>query len=122
MYRITVNDYFSSAHMLRGYKGKCEKLHGHNWKVEIEIEGEELDDIGLLIDFKDIKKILADSIEFLDHKLINDIEPFDKINPSSEQISKFLHERIGNMLPEKINIVKTSIWESENSKASYFDK
>ena len=122
MYRITVYDYFSSAHQLVGYKGKCEEVHGHNWKVEIQVEGEDLDNTGMLIDFKDIKTILKDAIEEFDHKMLNDIPPFDKINPSSELLAKHLHEKISNMIPEGLILVRTSVWESENSKATYYIK
>jgi 6-pyruvoyltetrahydropterin/6-carboxytetrahydropterin synthase len=122
MYRLTVYDYFSSAHQLRGYKGKCEDLHGHNWKVEIEIESEELDDIGMLMDFKDVKKLLKEMVDELDHKMLNDIEPFTDINPSSELVAKYIHETISGRLPEGIDLARTSIWESENSKATYYIK
>ncbi len=120
MYRLTVYDYFSSAHQLRGYKGKCEELHGHNWKVEIQIESEELDDIGMLMDFKDVKKMLKVMIDELDHKMLNDLEPFKEINPSSELVAKYIHETISGRLPEGINLRQTSVWESENSKATYY--
>ncbi len=121
MYRITVYDYFSSAHQLRGYKGKCEELHGHNWKVEIQVEGENLDDVGLLIDFKDIKTILKNAIEELDHKMLNEIRPFNELNPSSELIAKYIHEKIDRLLPDEIKLAQTSIWESENSKCTYYE-
>ncbi len=119
MYRITVCDYFSSAHQLRGYKGKCENLHGHNWKIEIEVQGTELDNVGMLIDFKIIKELLKDSLAHLDHKMLNDIPPFDKINPSSELLAKYLFEKISVILPVSIRLSHVSVWESENSKATY---
>ena len=122
MYKITINDYFSSAHQLRGYKGKCEALHGHNWKVEIQIEGDKLDDVGLLIDFKDIKTILKNMVDELDHKMLNEIKPFDEINPSSELLAKYIHEKMSDRLPAEINLLETSVWESENSKATYYLK
>jgi 6-pyruvoyltetrahydropterin/6-carboxytetrahydropterin synthase len=121
MYRISVYDYFSSAHQLKGYEGKCEEIHGHNWKVEIEVEGKGLDTIGMLIDFKDLKNILKDVIDELDHKMLNDIEAFKDINPSSELIARFIHNRIKGELPPGVDILSTSVWESENSKAIYFE-
>lgn len=120
MHKITVNDYFSSAHQLRGYKGKCEDLHGHNWKVEIDVIGPDLDEIGMLIDFKIIKEILKNAITGLDHTMLNNLSPFDKINPSSENLAKFLYEKISKLLPTAIKLSAISIWESENSKATYY--
>jgi 6-pyruvoyltetrahydropterin/6-carboxytetrahydropterin synthase len=122
MHRITVYDYFSSAHQLRGYKGKCEELHGHNWKVEIQIESEELDNLGMLMDFKDVKKLLKEMVDELDHKMLNDLEPFKNVNPSSENVSKYIHETISKRLPEGISLAQTSVWESENSKTTYYIK
>jgi len=84
MYRLEVEDHFSSAHQLRGYKGKCENLHGHNWKVVLSVQGEVLDNLGLLIDFTEIKEILKGILGDLDHKNLNDTLPFDSTNPSSE--------------------------------------
>lgn len=121
MYRISVYDYFSSAHQLKGYEGKCEEIHGHNWKVEIEVQGDDLDTIGILIDFKELKNILKDVIDELDHKMLNDIEAFKDINPSSELIARYIHYRIKEKLPSGVEIRATSVWESENSKAIYFE-
>jgi 6-pyruvoyltetrahydropterin/6-carboxytetrahydropterin synthase len=122
MHRITVYDYFSSAHQLRGYKGKCEELHGHNWKVEIQIESEDLDNLGMLMDFKDVKKLLKEMVDELDHKMLNDLEPFKKVNPSSENVAKYIYETLSQRLPEGIDLVQTSVWESENSKTTYYIK
>ena len=121
MYRISVYDYFSSAHQLVGYEGKCEEVHGHNWKVEIELEGNELDDVGMLIDFKEAKSLLKEIIEELDHKMLNNLKPFKEINPSSENVSRFVFYRIKEKLPEGVKIISTAIWESERSKAIYFE-
>ena len=80
MYTVRVRSHFSSAHNLRGYKGKCEALHGHNWRVETEVSSEKLDDIGMVIDFKELKKNLSDIVSGLDHKYLNDIEEFKQDN------------------------------------------
>jgi 6-pyruvoyltetrahydropterin/6-carboxytetrahydropterin synthase len=119
MFRISVYDYFSSAHQLKGYEGKCEEIHGHNWKVEIEVEGNELDKVGMLIDFKELKNILKGVIDELDHKMLNDLEAFKEINPSSEIIARYIHGRVKGELPLGVDILSTSVWESENSKARY---
>jgi len=121
MYVVTVEDSFSSAHSLRGYEGKCENLHGHNWKVVVSIKGEKLNNIGILIDFKDIKSILKSVLSELDHKSLNDIPPFDKINPSAENISFFIFSKIKEKLPNNLKIQKVEVWESANSFATYYE-
>ncbi len=120
MYTISVYDYFSSAHQLRGYKGKCEELHGHNWKVEVKISGRKLDDIGLLVDFTVVKEILKKNLDELDHKFLNQVPPFDTMNPSSENLARHLFEKISPALPEGTSLTAVSVWESERSKATYY--
>ena len=121
MYRLSVYDYFSSAHQLVGYEGKCEELHGHNWKVEIEIEGNEIDNIGMLMDFKILKSMLKEILDEMDHKFLNNLEQFKDTNPSSEFIAKYVFNQIKVQLPKVVKITSTSIWESERSRAVYFE-
>lgn len=119
MYQLDVEDWFSSAHQLRGYKGKCENLHGHNWKVKLSISGEELDEIGMLMDFTVVKKILKEIMTNLDHKFLNEVKPFDKINPTSELIAKYIAEEVGVLLPQGVKVAKVVVWESEKCSATY---
>ena len=122
MYKLTVEDTFSSAHQLRGYKGKCENLHGHNWKTVLSIQGEELDETGLLIDFHILKKILKEILSQLDHKNVNDVYPFTEINPSSENISKFIAKAVSIKLEEinkDILVESVTVWESESSRCTF---
>jgi 6-pyruvoyltetrahydropterin/6-carboxytetrahydropterin synthase len=122
MYILTVEDKFSSAHQLRGYKGKCENIHGHNWKVVLSVKGKDLNNIGLLIDFNDLKSILKKVTEMLDHKNINDVPPFEKLNPSSENIAKFISEKIQKELKESfpgVSVDSVTVWESDTSRCSY---
>ena len=121
MYRISVHDFFSSAHQLKGYRGKCEAVHGHNWKVDIEVQGETLNDIGLLMDFTDLKKILKSAIDPLDHVLLNEVEGFRDKNPSSELIARHVYNRVKDILPEDIEIAMVTVWESVSAKAIYFE-
>jgi len=116
MYRIKVRESFSSAHNLRGYKGKCEDLHGHNWKVEVDIEDYDLDKIGMVIDFKIIKSKLRKILEKLDHKYLNKIPYFKKINPTSENIAKYIYDQ---MKEQRINPASVTVWESDTSLATY---
>jgi len=116
MYTILVKDKFSSAHNLRNYNGKCENIHGHTFKVELYLEFEKLNNIGIAIDFKDVKKILKEELNLLDHLYINQISYFDKINPTAENIAEFLYKKIVIKLPE---LKEVFVWESENARASY---
>jgi 6-pyruvoyltetrahydropterin/6-carboxytetrahydropterin synthase len=98
-------------------------VHGHNWKVEVFVKSKELNDIGLAIDFKDLKKITKNILSELDHKNLNEIPPFDKINPSSENIARFLFNRIKKEIKvPSVTVSKISVWESHNSVASYFEE
>ncbi len=120
MFELKVEEYLAAAHNLRGYEGECEKLHGHNWKIEVVVRATKLNDIGLAIDFKDLKKALNGILDELDHKYLNEIPPFDKINPSSENIAKYIFERLDKDLKSfGINIYKVTAWESEKACASY---
>jgi len=123
MFILTVEDSFSSAHQLMGYKGKCENLHGHNWKIAASVKGERLDRIGILVDFHEIKRILKSIIGELDHKNLNDIPPFNETNPTSENIAKYIYEKFTDALGENNENVKLesiTVWESETSKCTYF--
>src|SRR5207248_4368219 len=92
MFQVSVEESFSAGHALRGYKGKCENPHGHNYRVRVTLEGPQLDSIGLLYDFTHLKRILRELIGGMDHKFLNDQAPFDQLNPSAENIAKFLYD------------------------------
>ena len=120
MFRLKVIDYFSAAHNLINYKGKCEELHGHNWKIEIIVEGKKLDKAGMLIDFKILKKFLKEILEVLDHKYLNELDFFKDKSPSSENIAKFIYENMNDKLNDfNIKLAEVRCWESINSCAIY---
>ena len=119
MFELKICDTFAASHQLKGYKGKCESLHGHNWKVEVTVKGAQLNDIGLLVDFKELKKILASVIEKLDHKHLNDIKPFVDVNPSSENLSEYIYKEFKTLLPSGINIASVTVWESDTAGATF---
>ncbi len=122
MWVLKVRDSFSGAHFLRNYEGKCENLHGHNWLVEVEVEGDRLDEkTGILIDFKVIKGFLKDILEVLDHRLLNDLEAFRDVNPSAENIARFIYEEMKVRLSSypNVRVRAVTVWESENSCATY---
>lgn len=120
-FEIMIERNFSSAHQLRGYKGKCENLHGHNYKVEIFARGRELDNIGLLIDFGDLKHAADEIVNYLDHRNINELPPFDEeLNPSAENLARYFLERIGDSVgDERVQVYKVRVYETPTSVATY---
>ena len=120
MYRLMIKTSFAAAHNLINYQGDCENLHGHNWRVEVFVAAKELDKAGLGIDFKILKKQTNSLLDELDHKYLNDLTPFINDSPSSENISRYLFERLSETLNnENITVEKINVWESENACASY---
>lgn len=120
MYHLTIHTHFAAAHNLLNYDGDCENLHGHNWKIEVTVATENLDDAGLGIDFKILKKKTNKIMDYLDHKYLNDLEPFVKNSPSSENISKFIYDELVKELAGKdVSVEKITVWESDNACASY---
>jgi len=122
MYELMVETQFAAAHQLRGYKGKCENLHGHNWRVQVMVSAERLNEIGLGIDFHELKNITNDAISALDHSVLNDIFPFTEINPSSENIAKWLYDTIGKKINGRnVSVSSITVWESETASATYYE-
>ena len=120
MYTIKIKTHFSSAHFLREYKGKCENLHGHNWQVETIVERFELDRLGMVMDFGNLKSLVSQVMESLDHCTINDIEYFKQHNPSSENIACYIFEQLKNKIVEAgCRLVEVRVWETDNSCAFY---
>ncbi len=123
MYEILIKGDFSSAHNLVGYKGKCEALHGHSWKVEAMFEKEALNEIGISVDFTLLKAKLKIILKKLDHTYLNKIDVFKKQNPSAENIAKFIYAGLKTSVKEKGLFLKSvSVWESETACATYFEK
>ncbi len=122
MYELTVEVGFSAAHQLRGYKGKCEHMHGHNWKVQISVITERLNEIDIAIDFRDLKKIANEVILPLDHAFLNDIFPFTEKNPSSENIAKWIYDSIKKRINnDGVRVTAVTVWESDTVSASYYE-
>ncbi len=122
MYELKIVSQFAAAHQLREFEGGCENLHGHNWKVEVYISGKNLEKNGLLIDFRLIKEATKKALEKLDHKFLNELEPFTDINPSSENIARNLFESISRELNnEVVRVIRVTAWESDSACASYFE-
>ncbi len=122
MYELKVVSFFSGAHSLRGYQGKCESLHGHNWKVEVVIEKDSLNDTGLVLDFKELKQKTEGIIEELDHKVLNQIEFFQNDNPSSENIARYIYKKVVSVLKENnCKTKRVTVWEQRDYSASYYE-
>ena len=121
MFEVMIERNFSSAHQLRGYKGKCENLHGHNYKIEIYARGRELDNIGLLVDFVELKEAADEIVAYLDHKNINELPPFDEeLNPSAENLARFILERVAARVgDDRVRIHKVRCFETPTSVATY---
>jgi len=117
-YKISVTKYFSAAHNLRNFKGKCEKLHGHNWQVRVYAGGNKLNRTGMLIDFSQLKAILDLILSRLDHAYLNEIAPFNKINPTAENIAGYIFDAVKKRTGSAATITEVEVWESESSCAS----
>jgi 6-pyruvoyltetrahydropterin/6-carboxytetrahydropterin synthase len=121
LFEVMIERNFSSAHQLRGYKGKCENLHGHNYKIEIFARGRELDHIGLLVDFGELKTAADDIVQYLDHRNINELPPFDaELNPSAENLARYILERVAARVgDERVQVYKVRCYETPTSVATY---
>ncbi len=119
MYKITITKSFSAAHALK-IGGKCEDLHGHNFKVDVTVEGRTLNDEGILIDFRDLKKWTAEVLEEMDHKYLNDLPPFAGGCATSEHVARYIYRNIQKMLKRRsVRVSEVTVWESDNSRVSY---
>jgi len=121
MFEVTVEQTFAAGHALRNYKGKCENVHGHNFKVQVVIAGEKLDETGLLVDFLDVKAAMRAIIERLDHVFLNDVPPFDVKNPSAENIAEYFFVEIARLLKASVpvSVREVKVWETDIQSATY---
>jgi 6-pyruvoyltetrahydropterin/6-carboxytetrahydropterin synthase len=124
MFEVSIEETFAAGHALRGYRGKCENVHGHNYKVQATFEGEQLDSIGLLVDFVLIKRLMNATVDRLDHQFLNDLPPFDVQNPSAENMAKYFYDEISKELEKAsleipVRVAQIKIWETDTSIAAY---
>jgi len=122
MFEVSVDAAFAAAHSLRGYQGKCEDLHGHNYRVRLVVSGKELDKIGLLQDFTVLKRVLRGIVDKLDHKHLNELPPFDRINPSAENLARFIHDEMARQLAGQLgeaSLASVTVWETDTAAATY---
>ncbi|MDR3745994.1 MAG: 6-carboxytetrahydropterin synthase QueD [Acidobacteriaceae bacterium] len=125
MFEITVEAGFSSGHYLRNYRGKCENPHGHNYRVLVTLSGEELDETGLLLDFKLLKTLLRPVVDRLDHQMINELEPFIELNPSAENLARYFYQQTARQLEEmthgRVLVKDCTLFETDTSFARYYE-
>lgn len=125
MFEVTVEAGFSSGHYLRNYRGKCENPHGHNYKVFVTLVGEELDEAGLLLDFKLLKQVMRPVVDYLDHQMINDLEPFTTVNPSAENLARYFYQETEKQLREmtagRVKVKDCTLYETDTSFARYYE-
>ena len=120
MFEVTIEASFSAAHRLRHYRGKCENLHGHNWKVAVSVVSDKLNKSGMAIDFQELKELTWKVLKKMDHRFLNDLPEFKKVNPTSENIAKFLYGKLKGAVERRgVKLHRVKIWESEGSSVSY---
>lgn len=123
MYEISRDTSFSGAHSLREYQGKCESVHGHNWKVRAYVAAAELDRLGMVVDFKILAREMEDLVNRFDHKDLNSVHPFDKINPSSENMAKYIYDEMSKKLNDgRVKVTRVMVWETDPSCAIYYEE
>ncbi|MFH1941351.1 MAG: 6-carboxytetrahydropterin synthase QueD [bacterium] len=122
MYKIFIETHFAASHQLHGYDGPCRALHGHTWKVRVQVTTNRINEIGISFDFKELKTLTESVICRLDHKHINEIPPFDKENPTAENLSRFIFQELKKKLPDHARMSHVTIWESDNYAVSYSEK
>ena len=119
MHELVVETDFAAAHNIRAYGGNCERLHGHNWKVRVVLRARRLDRLGMVMDFREVKKRLTEVLAALDHQYLNEIAPFRKVNPTTENISQYIAKHLAKRLRKGVSVSKVTVWESEHCAAAY---
>ena len=119
MYELIVESEFSAAHRLREYRGACEKLHGHNYRVELVVASEKLGALGMVADFRELKRLLQEAAEQYDHAYLNDLAEFRKQNPTAENVARVLFEECSRRMPRGVRVRSVTVWESPRCGARY---
>jgi 6-pyruvoyltetrahydropterin/6-carboxytetrahydropterin synthase len=115
MFRARVIQTFSAAHRLREYQGDCERLHGHNYRVEVVVQSPTLDSIGIVMDFRELKVLLKEALDRLDHQYLNDLDPFRELNPSAENIARHLFSSLAPLMKKPVELAEVVVWENDTS-------
>jgi len=121
MFEVTIEESFAAGHALRNYRGKCENVHGHNYRCQVTIEGGQLDEIGLLVDFVELKRVVHSVLDRMDHQWLNDFPPFDVLNPSAENMARYIYQQVneGIKTREGVRLANVRLWETDTAHATY---
>jgi 6-pyruvoyltetrahydropterin/6-carboxytetrahydropterin synthase len=121
MFEVTIEETFAAGHALRNYKGKCENVHGHNYRCQVTMAGRDLDSIGLLVDFVELKKVVHGVLDRLDHQWLNEFPPFDVLNPSAENMAKYIYDQVSDGLQAQkgARVTTVKLWETDTASATY---
>ena len=121
MFEVTIEQTFAAGHALRNYHGKCENVHGHNYRCQVTMAGDQLDPAGLLVDFVELKKAVQSVINRMDHQWLNDFPPFDSLNPSAENMAKYIYDEVLKTIPQApgVRLESVRLWETDTSYATY---
>lgn len=119
MWDLSIKGHFDAAHALVGYPGECSKLHGHTWDIEVTVRGSELDSVGIVYDFKTLKDDLAAVLDPLDHAYLNEVPPFDTLNPTAENLSKHIYNELKTRVGQGVTVVEVAVWESPVARIAY---
>lgn len=120
MFEVSVDYSFAAGHALRGYRGKCENVHGHNYKIRVSVQGEKLNSIGLLMDFVQLRATVKGLVEPFDHRFLNDLEPFKDTNPSAENLARYLGDELQRKIEgDGLSVSNVTVWETDTTSASY---
>jgi 6-pyruvoyltetrahydropterin/6-carboxytetrahydropterin synthase len=119
VYELTVKGHFDAAHALHGYPGECRELHGHTWDIEVTVRGEHLDSVGIVYDFKRLKQDLAAVLDRYDHAYLNEVPPFDSLNPTAENLARVVFEEVGERVGAEVTVAEVAVWESPIARIVY---
>ena len=121
MFEVTIEETFAAGHALRNYRGKCENVHGHNYRCQVTLEGAELDSIGLLVDFVELKKVVHAVLDRMDHQWLNEFPPFDVLNPSAENMARYIYDEVSEGLKTRqgVRVGAIRLWETDTASATY---
>ena len=121
MFEVTIEETFAAGHALRNYRGKCENVHGHNYRCQVTLEGPELDPIGLLVDFVELKRVVHAVLDRMDHQWLNEFPPFDALNPSAENMAKYIYDEVSEGLKTRqgVRVGAIRLWETDTASATY---
>jgi 6-pyruvoyltetrahydropterin/6-carboxytetrahydropterin synthase len=126
VYEVAKELVFSAAHQIRMHGGKCERLHGHNWRVRIHARASALDRIGMVIDFADLQRLAGEACARFDHQVVNEVAPFDQLNPTAENLAQHLYEAVDGQLREReggrVRVSRVEVWENDGSVATYSER